>query len=345
MNKYHSLLLATALLLGSAQLSAADTYSAYVPTKKGVINPNDNITVNNGQLQFHGKTIMDEDGDITMGFNIKDKLYYFVTKETASIFTYTLKDANGKEIRRFTGERVRLMSSSEGLPLILVQLKQDSGSYDNVYTFDGQDVKLIAKNFQRNTHEFYAAGYQITPLYYGNGQFALQYAPIKSVSTGETKTFGTLHPRNPMFGTQDPKWMTIFATAGSNLIYFYRDIDDNGVVETYNTKTGEQQTIAKGKGVFQFLTNGDRKILRTFKDKTLSDELAVSGRMPVTEYKNQESTFLDLATLEEVTINQNEYKIFMLDYVNSGVQFRYLTFELNRPLGNAVSYREGALLF
>jgi hypothetical protein len=343
MNKYHSLLLATALLLGSAQLSAADTYSAYVPTKKSVINPNDSIKVKNGQLEFHGKTILDEDGDINMGFNIKDKLYYFVTKESANVFTYTLKDASGKEIRKFAGERVHLMSSSEGLPLILVQLKQDSNSYDNVYTFDGENVKLIAKNFKRYQNEFYAGGYQIMPASYGDGNFAQQYYPIKSVSTGETKTFGTLHPTKPMFGDPDSKRMIIFATAGSNLIYLYEDIDDNRVIETYNTKTGEQQTIAKGKGVFQFLTNGDKKLLRTFKDKTLAREFLVD-RMPTTEYQNKESTYLDLATLEEVSIDQNEYKIYMFDYVNT-VRFRFLTVALDRSLEYAMYDHRGRPLF
>jgi hypothetical protein len=325
MNKYHSLLLATALLVGSTQLSGAETYPVYVPTTKSVITSNDIIKIENGQLQFHGKTILDEDGNIGMAFNINNKLFYFTTKELDDSAIYILKDESGKEIRKFEGAMIQLLSSSDGLPLILVQLREENNKYDNVYKFDGQEVKLISKNLQRYENEFYGAGYQIIPL---GGAGFVEYAPIKSVLTGETKTLGTLHPIVNLFGSSNPKRMQIITTSGANIIYQYNASDGTNALEVYNTNTDERKTIASGDSTLQIWYSGDKKILRIFQDKSLEEETAGNGAIPVSNYDDKESTFLDLASLDEVKVNPKDFKKFVLTSNFYGAVVQRISFKI-----------------
>lgn len=327
-----SVLLFSLVLGGCAQQPKIE-YNIYTPVKKSVINSNEIIKVNGGRLQFKDKSIMDEDGDINMAFNIDGKLYYFTSKEGASLGTYILKDENSKEIKKFEGKLIRLLKAEDGYPLILVQKdgSKMNQMFDNVYRFDGKEVKLVNKNLQMYNNEFYAAGHQVVPKVNKEGAFSNSYFPLVSVVNGSSKTIKALHP-GAFFGTPNPENLTIITSSGENIVYVYGDINGDDAIEAFSLKTGEAKTLAKGKVVCQLLYSGDKRILRILSGQNVHAESSMLG-VPVSKYDNEPSTFIDLSSLDEVSINLNDYNKLILasGFQNLGGGYtreNYVTFGL-----------------
>lgn len=328
-----SVLLLSLMVTGCAKQPKIE-YSTYTPVKKSAINANDIIKVNGGRLQFKGKTIMDEDGDINMAFNLDGKLYYFTSKEGASLGTYILKDENSKEIKKFEGKLVKLLKAEDGFPLILVQ--KDGGKmnqmFDNVYRFDGKEVKLVNKNLQMYNNEFYASGHQIVPKMNQEGAFNNSYFPLVSVVDGSSKTIKALHP-GALFAAPNPETVTIITSSGENIIYTYRDINGDYAIEAFSLKSGEAKTLAKGDVVCQLLYSGDKRILRVLTaGQNVRAESSMTG-IPVSKYDNEPSTFIDLSSLDEVTVNINDFNKLVLasGFQNMGGGYtreNYVTFGL-----------------
>lgn len=331
-------------ILACSLYAGSEKYDLYVPTVKSVIASKDIVKLNNGKLEFQGKKIMDEDGDIIMGANINNKLYYFSTKEFSDTQIVFLKDSQGKIIKKFEGYRINLSKNEENLPLILLQLSKDSNAYDNVYLFDGENVQLINKNLVRYNYEFYGAGHVIIPKVESNMKFHQEYFPLKSITDGSEKTISVLHPFVNIWGSARTDSYTIITSAGANIVYLYDDVNRDTVLETFNVKTGERKTLAKGDGwsgdVFQVLYSNGIKILRIFKDKTLKEEYEYKGQTPVSKYDDKESTYIDLSTLNEVEINPKDFNKLVIDGVNeySVNGERHITFYLH-TLANAVDKR------
>lgn len=350
-----SVSIATALLIGFSMSGCAGNqprvdYEVYKPTQKVEIQSSDIIKVSKGRLTFKGNTIMDEDGDIALACNIDGKLFYFVTKEMSSSAVYTLKDGQGKEVKKFEGHHIRIMRDEDNLPIIMVQLadKKLLMSYDNVYKFDGKDVKLVNKNFPMRYNEMYGAGYQIIPIIYQDGGFGDSYFPLESVTTNETRTIHVLHPQT-FFGRLMKDSFHIVGTAGPNILYTHYDQNDEMALEAYNLKTGEQKVLAKGNNQVQILQSGDKKILRILSNPALHSESSKFQNTVVSRYDNEVSTFIDLATLNEVKINMNDFNKMILQtgFTNlAGGYTRewYITYPLSK-LHRIVEDRKGKMLF
>lgn len=337
------------LLVYSSVTFADNTYDVYTPVKK-TLSAKDIVQVKNGELKFKGKTIFDEDGNIVAAYNINNQLFYFVRKDSSDKAGFILKNEKGKEIKKFEGALLQIVDSEDGLPLILVQLNSMISKFDNVYIFDGKEVKLIRKNIQQYVGECYKAGMQIVPGFI-NGTFANQYSKIESIATGETKKIGTLHPKDYFFGGPKKEKMEIVAVVGQNIIYRYKASDDKVVLEAYNVKTGSQTTLVRGEGVFQFLTAGKKVILNIFKDKSLSekDTLEHLSDSYLHDYSGKESTYIDLSTLEEVTIDPKEFHPYMLRWAYkgdvNGWKHKMNYFELDGKIDTVLMQANGCGIF
>jgi len=322
-------------------------YPIYTPTQKVEIKHDDIIKVSKGRLEFKGNSILDEDGDIDMAFNINGKLFYFVTNELSSLATYTLKDEQGKEIKKFEGQSIQLVKDENNLPIVMVQLTPIK-IYDNIYKFDGNEVKLVNKNFPMRYHEIYAAGHQIIPKISEDGSFISEYYSFESVTTNANKTLHVLHPHS-FLGMQKVNSFRIIGSAGPNIIYTHNDQNDDLALEIYNVKTGEQKVLLKGKNRIQILYSGDKFILRILSNPELSLESSIFQNDVVSKYDNESSTFIDLATLNEVKINTNDFNKLVLESGYAGLGGGYirewfLTFSLS-TLHDVIKKRNGSILF
>jgi hypothetical protein len=342
---------ATALLItGCVGSEPRVEYNAYKPSKQVEIKSENIIKVTNGRLEYKGDSIMDENGDIAMAFNIDGDLYYFVTKESAEKATYLLKNAKGEVVKSFEGRIVHLLRSEENLPLIMVQLSKGYGAqvYDNVYKFDGKEVKLVNKNLQLYRNEFFAAGHQFITKISKDGNFRGQYFPAISVVNGKEQDITTSHP-GKLFGTPMPHDFNIIATAGGNVVYTYSDQNGDKVIETYNLKTAQQAVLAKPNDKLQLLQSGTKKVLRIFTDTAAKVESSIVDKNIESAQDGMASVFIDLATLDEVKINLNDFEKLRLEsgYANMGGGYTrdwYITYN-TRVLHKISDKRRGKPIF
>jgi hypothetical protein len=143
----------------------------------------------------------------------------------------------------------------------------------------------------------------------------------------------------------NPEELQIITTSGTNIIYTYMDSDDNPVIEAYNTKTSESKTIARGDGLFQIWHSGYNKVLRILKDKTLWQEATNTGIAPVSAYDNKESTFLDLTSLNEVTLNPKDFNKIILTSNIQGYTIKSVTFDISSIQKYIDRHNDGHPLF
>jgi len=309
-------------------------YNTYKASKKSVIATRDIIKVDGGRLQFKDKNIMDEDGDIDMAFTIEGKVYYFTSKEDTRLGTYILKDENKKEIKKFEGKLVKLLMDPSGFPIILVQKdsRKINQLYDNVYQFNGKDVILVNKNLQKHWNEFYMAGYQVTMRTHKEGGFSGSYFPIVSVVDNTEIRLKTLHP-DTFLGKPEPEELSILTSSGENIIYIYTDFNGDSAIEAFNLKSKEANTLAKGDVYCQLLYSGNKKILRIFNNKNIHSESAIHGYIPISKYDNESSIYIDLGSLNEVSININDFKKYIMksgfnNMAGGYTEQNYVTFSL-----------------
>lgn len=302
-------------------------YPTYKPVEKVDLNKRDIVILKNGKLTYNEKTIMDADGNINFATLIDNKLYYMVSKIQGNQRTYVLKDENSKVIQEFDGARILIMKDVDGLPLILIE-KGNNYVYGNVYRFDGKEVKLVNKNIAQYNDEVYMAGYRFERYIqtYPPARL-LEYKSIVNVIDNSSKT---IKPLRPLYTWEA---FPIIASAGSNIVYVYEDINGDSVIETLNLKTNQQKTLLKGdKTKCQLLSLGNKKVLRIF-NTPVEEERSRDNAIPTSKYDNVPSVFIDLDTLKEVNININDFEKVILNDSGTGIAgnttiFNYITFDL-----------------
>ncbi|KHD10275.1 hypothetical protein PN36_22610 [Candidatus Thiomargarita nelsonii] len=87
-------------------------------------------------------------------------------------------------------------------------------------------------------------------------------------------------------------WLAVIGAAGDNVIYYYKDVNGDSVIEAQNAYTKENYTLVESDTTVQFLSGKGHIVLRIFKNKS--------------------SDFIDLATLKAVSINLADYQKIIL---------------------------------
>lgn len=290
-----TLLLGVILITGCVSNQPRVQYSLYQPIAGEITSKKIQAKLSNGVLMVHGKRVLDEEGDINSVYTINDQVYYFLSKQTPSresSITFILKTLDGQKIKEFEGQAIRVTPSSEHLPLILVKLSGSGNFYDNIYSFDGDKVSLINKNVPVYKTSVISSNFVFTPKYrrdrYDN-DIRFEGNSIVDITTGETINIQIKRAPNLFLG-KEMSMLTIIGAAGDNIIYFYKDINGDSVIEAQNVYTKEKYSLVEGTSTIQFLSGNGHVVLRIFKN----------------------STFIDLKTLKKVSINLSDYEPIVL---------------------------------
>ncbi|MEN8220482.1 MAG: hypothetical protein ABFS56_29860, partial [Pseudomonadota bacterium] len=317
-------------------------YSLYQPVAGDIASGEKIRTeLSNGVLTVDGQRVLDEDGNINSVYAIDGKVYYFISKKSPSresSIMFVLKRLDGQKIREFEGQAIWVTPSREDLPLILVKLSGSGNVYDNVYSFDGDKVSLVNKNVPVSGNSVISSNFVFTPKYrrsdnktttslikidlpikqpkgYGGG-LVFKGTDIVDLKTGKAVSVQMKRaPYLTLFGSKS-SWLTVVGAAGDNIIFLYKDVNGDYVIEAQNVYTEENFTLVEGGTSVQFLKGGGRVVLRVFRGS-----------------ERESSSFIDLARLKEVSINLADYQGIVLrgGYDNLGGGYTTMDYTTYTP--------------
>ena len=153
--------------------------------------------------------------------------------------------------------------------------------------------------------------YAIRPLY---GEFGVRKYIITDTKTNQVIKITPKSPGSDIMGAVDDRYYVV-GTLGDKIFYIYKGSNGKKILEAYNLKTNETNTLIDDTKQVQFLKNGNQVVLKAFKNQGLSNECDTLNGYHTSlksKYSNEPATYIDLNTLNEVSGVSSSFKpIFM----------------------------------
>ncbi|MCX6060802.1 MAG: hypothetical protein NT103_00920 [Campylobacterales bacterium] len=308
MSQFSGALLVSLIVGGCASQPAIPvSYFTLEKEVKAVNSSATRMTVSNGAVILpNGEKIYDEEGDVLTAFTVNGNGYYLL--KNLSNGTYSVKDKNKKIIKTFQVSEIAWFFDG-AQPFFAVRLSGNSSSiYDNVYSFDGQNFKVVNKNIYVAPQR--SGIYSLEPTFGSLGYFK---AKITNIITSEEVS--------PM--AQYPKYKTptmyILGAVGSKVVYVYKDSHGDDTIEVYDPQTKVYYPLLNDSKKIQLLRGNNDIVIKVFQSDAVHIESKNDNYTSYeSKYKNEPATYISISKLKEVAINESEYNpIFLHSYFDN----------------------------
>ena len=298
--------------------------------------------IENGAIVMpNNERVFDERGDIIKVLHANHQYFYILQTRD----TFELKNLVSKKVIKKFDAPVGIQSFQDVDDIILaIKWNEQSNIYDNVYSFNGKNLKLINKNivipFASTRDGIYAMkgmykaiegsawaytfyGYHIVNMF--NGQIVKlesQYPEIVSVF---------------LLGKHKSPIKYTIGVIGDNIFYAYEGYNGKSILEVYNGKTNSRQAILETNNKLQFLKYENQIVVKIFDDRNLETERELGSHNINTAYSNMSAKYISLNLLANVPSVSQEFKPIILKGNFARTKEAYITYSL-KDLETAFSH-------
>jgi len=299
------------------------------------------IVKNGAIIMPNNERILDENGDIIQVYHANQEYFYLLQTRK----TFKLKNLATKKVIKEFEKPVDIQSfqDTDGF-LLAIKWNLQSNVYDNIYSFDGKNLKLINKNivipFGSGVHGTYALKGVYKHIEGSLWAYQFQGYYIVNILSGKVVEIKPQYSKlitMILFGTHKSTFKNIIGIIDDNIFYTYKDTNGKDVLEVYNGKTNSQKTILETNNRLQFLKYGNQVVVKIFNDKNLKAEHVLGNTNIKTRYANMPAKYISLNLLANVSGVSQDFEPIVLKGNYANTPESYITYnftELNRAFSH-----------